>query len=113
MMTISAESSLFTVVTLMTTKPDDQEKLLNAFKLSVQGMRKHPGFVAAGLHKGVDGTSILNYLQWRSQADFEAFVSRSGRAEREREFRELLTEQGQTQPDRRPYEVVLVAEPSE
>jgi quinol monooxygenase YgiN len=113
MMTISTESPVFTVVTLFTTKPEDQEKLLNAFKLSVQGMRKHPGFVAAGLHKSVDGTTILNYLQWRSQADFEAFVSRSGRAEREREFQELVAQQGYAPPDRRPYEVVLLAEKSE
>jgi quinol monooxygenase YgiN len=113
MMTISAESSLFTVVTLMTTKPEDQEKFLNAFKLSLQGMRKHPGFVAAGLHRSSDGTTILNYLQWRSQADFEAFVSRTGRAEREREFRELLAAQGYDPPDRRPYRVVFLAEGSE
>lgn len=113
MMTISPEHPVFTVVTLFSTKPEEQEKFLNAFKLSVQGMRKHPGFVAAGLHKSLDGTTILNYLQWRSQADFEAFVSRSGRAEREQEFRELLVAQGYAPPDRRPYEVVLLAERSE
>jgi quinol monooxygenase YgiN len=113
MMTISTESPVFTVVTLFTTKPEDQEKLLNAFKLSVQGMRKHPGFVAAGLHKSVDGATILNYLQWRSQADFEAFVNRSGRAEREREFQELVAAQGYDPPDRRPYRVVFLAEGSE
>jgi len=112
-MTITTDSPVFTVVTLFTTKPEDQERFLNAFKLSVQGMRKHPGFVAAGLHRSSDGTTILNYLQWRSQADFEAFVGRSGRAEREREFQELVAQQGYAPPDRRPYEVVLLAEKSE
>lgn len=113
MMTISTQSPVFTVVTLFTTKPEEQEKFLNAFKLSVQGMRKHAGFVAASLHRSSDGTTIINYMQWRSQSDFEAFVGRAGRAEREREFQELLAQQGYPPPDRRPYEVVLLAERSE
>jgi quinol monooxygenase YgiN len=110
MSAISADRSVFTVVTLLHCKPEDQDKLLSGFKLSVQWMRKHEGFVAARLHKSVDGTTILNYLQWRSQADFEAFVNRPGRAEREREFQQLLAALGYAPPDRRPYEVVLRVE---
>lgn len=113
MLTMSADKPVFTVVTLLNSKPEDQEKLLNAFKLSLEWMRKREGFVAACLHKSLDGKTIINYMQWRSQADFEAFVSRTGRAEREREFQELLAAQGYTPADRRPYEVVSLIEGSE
>lgn len=113
MMTIAPDRPVYTVVTLFATKPENQETFLSAFKLSIQGMKKHPGFVAACVHRSLDGRTILNYLQWRSQADFETFVHRPGRSAREHEFLELMAAQGQEPPDRRPYEVVFTTEPSE
>jgi heme-degrading monooxygenase HmoA len=111
MMTISAEQELFTVMTILSIKPTDQEKFLEAFKLSLQWMRKEPGFVAAALHKSLDGTTIINYLQWRSQADFDSYVNSRSRAKREKEAQEFITAQGYGPPDRRPYKVVFLALP--
>jgi heme-degrading monooxygenase HmoA len=37
-------------------------------------MKPMPGFISASIHKSIDGTRIVNYAQWRSNADFEAMT---------------------------------------
>ena len=39
-----------------------------------QVMRSRPGFVSANIHRGLDGTHIANYAQWRSREDFETML---------------------------------------
>lgn len=34
--------------------------------------RESPGFVSATVHRSLDGTRVINYLQWRSAADLAA-----------------------------------------
>jgi quinol monooxygenase YgiN len=34
--------------------------------------REFPGFVSATVHRSVDGTRVINYLQWRTAADLAA-----------------------------------------
>jgi hypothetical protein len=38
-------------------------------------MRHQPGFVSASIHRGLDGTTVANYAQWASRADFEAMLA--------------------------------------
>ncbi len=35
-------------------------------------MKSLPGFVSANIHRSLDGKKVVNYAQWRSQADFDA-----------------------------------------
>ena len=35
-------------------------------------MRHVPGFISASLHRGLDGTRVTMYAQWRSVEDYEA-----------------------------------------
>ena len=37
-------------------------------------MQHLPGFVSASIHKSFDRTKVINYAQWRSQADLDASV---------------------------------------
>ncbi|MCC5621375.1 antibiotic biosynthesis monooxygenase [Nostoc sp. CHAB 5715] len=32
------------------------------------------GFISASYHKSLDGTKVVNYAQWKSQADWQAFT---------------------------------------
>ena len=34
--------------------------------------------MGAALHKSTDGTRVINYAHWRSEADFENFLRRHG-----------------------------------
>ena len=35
-------------------------------------MRHAPGFISASLHRGLNGTKVTMYAQWRSVEDYEA-----------------------------------------
>ena len=37
--------------------------------------RSQPGFVAASVHASVDGTRVVNYVQWRTAADLAAMLA--------------------------------------
>ena len=39
-----------------------------------------PGFIASAFHRSEDGRRVVNYAQWRSRADWEAFTQRPQQA---------------------------------
>jgi heme-degrading monooxygenase HmoA len=45
-------------------------------------MSKQPGFIAANIHRSLDGTQVTNYAQWRSREAFEAMLRNQETAER-------------------------------
>jgi quinol monooxygenase YgiN len=56
--------------------PDRQKALI---ELLIEGTEaffaKQPGFISASVHSSKDGGHILNYSQWRSPRDIEAYRS--------------------------------------
>ena len=64
---------LMTLVNVFTVKPDKQAELADLLvRATDETMRHLPGFISASIHRSVDGTRVINYAQWRSQADFAA-----------------------------------------
>ncbi|HEX4203902.1 MAG TPA: antibiotic biosynthesis monooxygenase family protein [Ktedonobacteraceae bacterium] len=73
MSTIEKDRNLTTLINVFTVAPERQQDLMDVLiDATASVMRKLPGFVSANLHKSLDGTKVVNYAQWRSQADFEA-----------------------------------------
>jgi heme-degrading monooxygenase HmoA len=73
MATIDTGQKLMTLVNIFTVSPDKQSQLVDLLvRATEQTMRHLPGFVSATIHRSVDGTKVINYAQWRSQADFAA-----------------------------------------
>ncbi len=55
-------------------KPGRAEDLLKLLAEATEnGIRRAAGFVSANVHVSLDGTKVVNYAQWRSKEDFEAF----------------------------------------
>jgi len=55
--------------------PADQQRLVDLLVEATEAtMCRQPGYVSANIHKGLDGTHVVNYAQWRSQADFQAML---------------------------------------
>ncbi|QHC28703.1 antibiotic biosynthesis monooxygenase family protein [Streptomyces sp. HF10] len=70
---ISAPSELFTLVNVFTVAPDDQKELLGHLAQVTEELIRHmPGFVSASFHLSHDGRRVVNYAQWRTEADFRA-----------------------------------------
>jgi len=73
MATIEKGRGLMTLVNVFTVEPDKQAQLATLLvRATRETMRQLPGFVSASIHRSLDGTKVINYAQWRSQADFEA-----------------------------------------
>jgi len=70
------EGDTFTQVVQFTVEPGRQAALVEAIAAEIERWVRHcPGFVSSSLHASLDGHHVLNYAQWRSEADFKAFTN--------------------------------------
>ena len=72
MTTISKDHQLVTLINVFTVEPDKQQQLIDILTEATEvSMRHLPGFISANIHRGIDGTKVANYAQWRSLEDFQ------------------------------------------
>ena len=72
MTTIATNNNLVTLINVFTVEPENQQRLVDIFVEAGHMMSKRAGFISANIHKSLDGTRVINYVQWRSKEDFEA-----------------------------------------
>ena len=71
--TIRVEDPVMVLINVFTCKPEDQQRLIEAWQKGTDEiMRYMPGFISANIHRGLDGTKMVNYAQWASREAFEA-----------------------------------------
>ena len=74
-MLITKQGNLITVINVFETMPEQQ--LIDAWiRFAEEEVKQEPGFIAAALHKSTDGTRVINYAHWRSEADFGRFLNK-------------------------------------
>jgi heme-degrading monooxygenase HmoA len=71
MITISRDSGIVTVINVFSCEPSQQDALIKAWQDAPAELGKLPGAVSAALHKSLDGTRVVNYVQMRSMEDWE------------------------------------------
>ena len=104
-MRISKEGDLITLINVFDTTPEQQQALIDQWVRFTEEVRSEPGYVGTALHKSTDGTRVINYAHWRSQADFDAFLKRHGAA-----FAQFG--QNASRIDPHTYDVVYLDEPA-
>ena len=72
MTTLNPSDNYATLINTFEVDPDNADKLLDVLHKASEPISKLPGFVSANLHVSGDRKRVVNYVQWRSQADFEA-----------------------------------------
>jgi len=73
MSTIEKSKNVLTLVNIFTVEPGRQGDLVKLLLEATERTMRHlPGFVSANIHRGLDGTRVINYAQWESMATFEA-----------------------------------------
>jgi quinol monooxygenase YgiN len=73
MTTISPNAKIVTLINVFTVEPANQRQLLELLARATEtSVRYAPGFISASLHRGLDGTKVTMYAQWRSIEDYEA-----------------------------------------
>jgi signal transduction histidine kinase len=64
-----------TLINVLTVAPENQQRLLDLLDMATeQVMQQVSGFVSANRHRSQDGTRVVHYAQWESQAAFEAML---------------------------------------
>lgn len=72
---INASASGVTLVNVYDVEPEKQADLAGLLsEVTEATIRKQPGFVSVSVHSSLDGRRVVNYAQWASKADFEAFM---------------------------------------
>ncbi|BAY50453.1 hypothetical protein SAMD00079811_80820 (plasmid) [Scytonema sp. HK-05] len=72
MVTISEQAGILTVINVFTLEPEQQERLVDFLVENKEIPMRQPGFISANLHTSLDGTRVVNYIQWRSREALEA-----------------------------------------
>jgi heme-degrading monooxygenase HmoA len=71
--TIRAGGSGVTLINVFSVDPEHQAELIDLLGQAAERvMRRQPGFISANMHRSLDGTRVVNYMQWESMAAFEA-----------------------------------------
>lgn len=61
------------VIVSFETTPENQAEALEKIGAYVDSfLSRQPGFIGSQLHRGLDGTTLVHYARWRSEADFQA-----------------------------------------
>jgi quinol monooxygenase YgiN len=72
-MSPTPNNSVVTLINVFTVDPANQERLVDLLTRATDGfVSRAPGFIAATLHRSLDGTKVTMYAQWRSVEDYQA-----------------------------------------
>ena len=104
-MRVSREGNLVTLINVFETKPEQQQELIDQWIRFVESINEEPGQIGTALHRSTDGTRVVNYAQWRSEADYSSFVQKY---REQMEARRPLVER----VDPHLYEIVYLSERS-
>ena len=73
--TIARNRPGVTLINTFTVETERQQDLIQLLMDATEQVIAHlPGFISANIHRGLDGTHVANYAQWRSREDFEAML---------------------------------------
>lgn len=88
---ISTDTDLMTLVNVFTVAPDRQQELIDVLAEAGEVMVELPGFVSANVHRSDDGERVVNYVQGRTLADFQAMQDNPRATPHMRRASELAT----------------------
>ena len=73
MISITKDRKLITLINIFTVSPEKQAELVGLLTQATDSaVRQVPGFISASLHRGLDGTKVVMYAQWRSIDEYQA-----------------------------------------
>ena len=62
-----------TLINTFTVMPGKQQDVIDLLtRITETTMRHLPGFISASVHRSPDGKHVANYVQWETEADFQA-----------------------------------------
>ncbi|MBD6621144.1 hypothetical protein FNW02_36925 [Komarekiella sp. 'clone 1'] len=76
MVTLYKDNPVLAELDIFVTQPDQQWLLIDSLLLYTQNiLKQQPGYIASVVHRSFDGFRVINYVQWQSQANYEAYIT--------------------------------------
>jgi len=67
---------VFTLINTFHTAADRQEAVVNSLRRFTEDFaRSLPGFIGASVHVSLDGTRVVNYVQWKTGDDLRSMLA--------------------------------------
>ena len=102
---IKLDDTFTELVTFELKDSSAQQELLKCIAAqSEPWIRQCSGFISANLHVSIDGKYLVNYAQWRSKEDWEAFTKNP----RYPQLMDAIKEVGPVSVNDRAYSVALI-----
>ena len=77
MPTIAKHNDLITVIIIFAVEPERQQELIDTILEFLEVVKHQPGFVSSSIHRSIDGVRVMNYAQWKTHSDYQAFIDNS------------------------------------
>lgn len=75
MTVIEQNSTYTTLINVFTVEPQNADALVELLVTATEEVMQHvPGFLAANIHRSVDGQRVINYAQWESAEAYQAML---------------------------------------
>ncbi|WP_414580802.1 antibiotic biosynthesis monooxygenase family protein [Scytonema sp. PCC 10023] len=75
---IAKNNDVITVIIIFAVEPERQQELIDTIVEFLETtVKQQPGFVSSSIHKSLDGVRVMNYAQWKTQEDYQAFINNS------------------------------------
>lgn len=76
MLTVFKDNPVLAELDIFVTQPDQQWLLIESLIAYTHDILKHqPGYLANAIHRSLDGLRVVNYVQWQSKANYEAYIN--------------------------------------
>ena len=73
---IDDEAAVFTLLNTFTAWPERQSAVVESLRVfTEQFARFQSGFIGSSVHASLDGHRVVNYVQWRREADMAAMLA--------------------------------------
>jgi heme-degrading monooxygenase HmoA len=87
---ISPNREVVTLINVFSVEPGGQDKLIETLKDGTERLfSQQPGYISSSFHKSHDSRRVVNYGQWRSLKDIEAYRAKPEVNEYFKRVREL------------------------
>ena len=75
MTTLDPNDDCLILINTFQVSPENADALVEVLHQASEPISRMTGFISANLHVSADRKRVVNYAQWRSRADFDAFLS--------------------------------------
>ncbi|MEQ7874925.1 antibiotic biosynthesis monooxygenase family protein [Sphingomonas sp. ASV193] len=73
---IDDAGGVFTLINTFHAPRDRQKAIVDSLRRFTEGFaRTLPGFIGASVHMSLDGTRVVNYVQWKSGEDLRSMLA--------------------------------------